>query len=200
MELALVLNLTYILVGFLPIFGLLLQHVRLNGKKWFLLFSSTFIPSMVVMYLLTPLYDPLSPFYPMKFLIPIYGLFLMATLTGFVWKHGFMEFNKFLGITFLLVYVATEYWQIPVFVFGYLGLFGKYFTGVVNQAYLLVAFVLLVKFTNLRFTNVNMGLLVFPLVVSTIIQILYPCTIHSGSTWMISRFVNCFCLGGVFLR
>ena len=81
----------------------------------------------------------------------------------FIWKYNYVNFNKLLGVTFILSYVTSEYWEIPTFVCGHFGWFEKIYEGSINQLYLIVCFILLVKYSKFSFSKNSMLLLLVPL-------------------------------------
>lgn len=201
--LALNVDVVYFLVGMLPVFGLLLQYIPLNGKKWFYLATASILSLILGFYLPTPYYSPSGNteyYYVPKHLYIVYGIFLGLVLCGFVLKYGYTFFGKLLGLSFLLTHVSTEYWEIPVFVYGHLGLFGKHYAGSINQVYLIASFCLLIYFSKFIFNKKSIAILIAPVLTSFIVITLYPEVTYTGSIWLIARFVTYVCLGLAFLR
>ena len=175
----------------------------MTTRRWFYAFVSCFVAIIVSFHLVAPYTDP---FYPVKYLYLIYGAYFLIVLTSFVKKHGCSKFNKYLGLTCILAYVTSEYWEVPTFVcvhlcwLLHLGWLGKYYAGSVNQIYLIVAFVLLVKYSKFSFNKRSITLLLIPFLVSAIVTILWPGWEHAVSTWLIARFACYICLGTAFLK
>lgn len=199
-----ILNMIYFLVGMLPAFGLCLQYIKLKGRKWFVTVTILVILLIFIFYVFAPYNPPTNnptiAYYPPKILYVSYGLFFETVLIAFVWKYGFSDFGKLLGLSLLLTHVVTEYWEIPIFVFGHLGLFGKYYAGSINQIYLIVSFVLLTYFSKFSFNKKSVLTLLIPIIVSFVIVSQYPDIIYCSSIWIIPRVVTYVCLGISLLK
>jgi len=195
--LVVIFNVTYFLVGMFPVLGLLLQYIPLNGRKWYYTFAISFTAVISLFFCVAPYTEAK---YPVKYLYLIYGAYFLVVLTCFVKKHGYSYFNKLLGITFILAYVTSEWWEIPVFVCGHLGWLGKTYEGSINQIYLILAFYLLIKYSKFSFNARALTLMAISLVIASLIQVLFPLYEFSSSYWMIARVAAYICLGAAFLK
>jgi len=189
-------SIMYLFVGMLPVFGVALQYIKMSGRKWFHLTILSFIPAIATFFSIVS-YDPA---YPVKHLYLFYGSFLVVCLYLLTRKYGYDNYSKILGITCLLTYVSTEWWEIPVFFCGHFGLLGKQYYGSINQIYLVASFFLLLKYGKFRFNKLNTVLLIVPIVVSSVVIYHFPSMEYAGSIWLIARVTSWLLLGLVFLK
>lgn len=183
-------NLYKFAVGCLPVLGLMINKIKLNGWEWF-------AASELVILGLTLT----NWFFGEKdrLLITFYGGFMAIFLLLITLKLGHHHFNQALSITLLLSYVLTEYWEIPVFFCGFLGLFGKTYHGPVNQIYLLVTIILLLQVSKLKINTTNLLYFLTPLSMSGLVLLSYPAIQYAGSFWYLSRGLCFMFLGSLFL-
>jgi len=183
-------NLVIIFIGMMPVIAIIINKINLNGFMW-LIMTEILIASFLLIYRIYGVFS--------INLVPFYGVFFMVYLALMTFKLGHRNFNKAMSITLLLSYVLTEYWEIPIFVSGYLGLFDKEYATWTNQAYLLIVFGLLIKNSGIKFNLTNLMYFLIPLCLSAIVFINFPSFNYAGSMWFLSRIICFVFLGTVFL-
>lgn len=179
-----------ILVGLLPVFGYLFSRVKMNGWKWLIL-TELGIGGSIYTYLQFGNADLV--------LIKFYGIFIMVYLPLLTLKLGHEYFSQALSITFLLSYLLTEYWEIPTFVCGMLGIFEKTYHGFVNQLYLVADTIILFKVSKLKLDHTNLLYFITPLALSTLVLISFNHIRYVGTIQYVSRLICMVFLGSVFL-
>ena len=107
--------------------------------------------------------------------------------------------SKILGFVMALgiILVGSEYWELPILVCGYLGLFGHshHFLSVLNHAIAIFVFVILVSFSQIKLGRKHVYVLILgPLIVA-------PLILPSGmpqAIFYLARLIGLGILGGVF--
>jgi len=175
------------MVGLLPIAGILLYYIPLNGRRWLYGSLGSITALSIFFYFVARRTDIM---YPPNLLFITYGGFLMVYLCFDSWMNNYKEFNKTLSMGLLLTYFSTEFWEIPVFVFALFGLFGKEYLGPWNQVYLFVVFYYLMHYSEIKPSKK----LLIPIGISALILMAYPEVIYSNSIWFVNRFIGYFFL------
>lgn len=180
------------LTGMFPVVGYTLCHVKFNGKKWLVLTTCVIVFFSMLAFTFAKQIDIEDP---PTILYLSYAGFMIFFLVLLTRKYGYDKFNVLLGVTLLLTYVTTQWWEIPVYIFAVLGVFGKEYLGPWNQIYLATSFILALKMGKVKITKTNILLLLSSLVTSTLIIMRYPGLEYSGGVWMVNRFIGYACLG-----
>ena len=100
-----------LLLRFTPVWAFLIYFLKLNGKKWFWLSELSFF-SLVVFLSLYPI--QLSN---VSNSLDLYLIFSMMYLAILSYRFGFSHLNKNLSSSLWLMFIASEYWEIPSFFF-----------------------------------------------------------------------------------
>ena len=187
---------TYFIFGMFPIVGLVLQYIKLEGKSWLYAFLVGVATCVVGFHLAAPWYTD----YPVKVLYLTYGAFMLVAATLLSKKTEFLQVNWALGITLLLTFIVSEWWEWGTFIYGHLGLFGKEYFGSIEQIYVIVIFFVLVMYSRVQWSRFKITLLLIPIVVSLLVIAAYPSEIYSKNVWFIPRIVTYLCLGYVFVH
>lgn len=177
-------------VGMLPVMAILVSRIKMNGWEW-LLGTELLMVGALGLYILFGQVD--------QQLIIFYGCFAMAFLFLITMRLGHHQFNRALSTTMLLSYVLTEYWEIPIFMAGYLGVLGKEYLTWTNQLYLLVAIVLLFRVTRIELTSTVLLYFLIPVSLSALILLNFPQPLHAGGFWYVSRALTFVFLGSIIL-
>ena len=175
-----------IAVGLLPAMALLVSGVKMQGWKY-LIVLECFMGGVLVFY---SIYGQID-----MYLIRFYGIISMIFLFLMTIRLGPNNFNRALSITMLFSFVLTEYWEIPVFMAGFLGLLDMEYSTWINQLYLLLALVLLFYEAGLKINPITVLYFLIPLSLSAIIIVNFPLPIYAGGFWYMSRFITFVFLG-----
>jgi len=134
----------------IPYWSLIIWNLKLNGKKYFVL---TVIPTLTftVYRALNNMWFPIISSW-----LHLYSLFLVFYLVLFTEKYGFKQFNKAFAVSVFTVYLASEIWEIPVFL-PYLLRFPTVFNWL-HPAYLIISFYLFIKITRFTWNKLSIGL------------------------------------------
>lgn len=147
-------------VTLLPIFSILFSRVRLNGEKWFNFFLLIFLLSLIATVI--PGWS-LTEFGVTKNLF-LYVNFAFLNFGLISDKFKKMDSSKVFACTLLIVFIMAEYWEIPIYIYGYLGTFnGLYkcyvpFGWFIHHIYVFAVFLLYRKMSNFKFTKLNIAI------------------------------------------
>lgn len=154
-------NLFKLMVGFSPMFAMFVSRVKLD-RKYFVVSELLFAAVTAFLF-----FDGLHWIPP--FDLCIYQVFMMLNLAIFTFKFGREGFSRALAVSLLLTFIITEVWEFAAFVYGYLGWGGHSSLPILhplNHIYVLVCFLLATKISGLRFTKLNVTILVTALLCS----------------------------------
>lgn len=167
-----------VLVGLMPVYGVLLSRVNLRGV-WLFAAAYAAITGCALVYYFTGNGD--------RFLVVFYALAAVVYLM----VHGVLtggDFSRSLGFTMLIVYCLTGFWEIPVYLAGWLGFWGKENLGFMNQVYLVTALCIYFKFINFKQDFINAACLASTLMLSWVIIGRYQDMLtYAGNVWYICR-------------
>lgn len=153
------------MIGFTPVWAYIIWRTRINGKKWFM-FATLTLSSLTILLSYNPLRIPKVTSW-----FHYYTLFIVLYTLIFTYALGFHRFNKAFAMSIFMVFVASEWWEIPVFIYDYFGVLGglfgggiqlnstRWFMSHIHRVYVLVSFFLFTKVTNFKFNRVNASLL-----------------------------------------
>jgi hypothetical protein len=96
----------------------------------------------------------------------------------------------------LIVFVSSEYWEIPIFVRGYMGVSGYGYPQVQNHIIVCFMAFLLIAFSKFKLTVTNSSILALNITVNTVALWFYS-SIAMG--WILRTF-TLTCLSYVFLK
>lgn len=161
---------------FTPIWGLILWYIPIKSKWMYPLSAiAMYIPTIILAF------DPLI----LRGVTPgihLYGLFFIFYIALFGMKLNWTNWNKAAAIALFTLFVAGEWWELPVFVYDYLGKIGildNEWTGsLLDQAwifshmrriYTLATCYLLVKICKVKMKTVGWLLLIAGTVNCTIL-------------------------------
>lgn len=179
-------NLQIIAVGMLPVMAIFVSGVKMQGWRYLIVVES-FMGGILVFYSIYGQTD--------MYLIRFYGIISMIFLFLITIRIGPNNFNRALSITMLFSFVLTEYWEIPVFMAGFLGVLDMKYSTWINQLYLLLALVLLFYEAGLKINPITSLYFLVPLSLSAIVFIGFPLPINAGGLWYISRIITSVFLG-----
>ena len=148
-----------------PVWGFILWQKKIAGKKYFVL--------TIIMFLVGSVFTSFNFLgnYDMDYWlsggrIPRYlnfyffggAAYLILLGPLYHWRH----FNKALAVSLWLLFVAAEFWEIPIFVHDFLRKPPDvtWWMSQVRRVYAVAAFVLMVKLSGFKFNKVNLALLV----------------------------------------
>ena len=133
-----------------------------------------------------------SPNYPE--LLCSYGLACLAisSISYAITK----QFGMSLVFGLLIVFVSSEFWEIPIFILGYLGVSGYGFPQILNHAIVVFMAFLLIVFSRFKLTFANASILTLNLEVNALCLWFLP-SIAMG--WVLRTF-TLTCLSYVFLK
>jgi hypothetical protein len=100
--------------------------------------------------------------------LPIYTFYIISGLiiSGFIYVHKRKVFQSIL-IGMLLVFVSSEFWELPKFVMAYLG-FYSWQPEILNHIIILFMAILLVSFSHFKLTFSNGTILLSDLVFNSL--------------------------------
>lgn len=127
----------------------------MKGRKWFIL--SEILSLIVTIFLFL---GGLGWYPPHA--LALYSVFMMLNLAIFTYKFGYEQFGRALGVSLILSFITTEVWEFPVFVYGYLFIFGNSVLPMIHlldHTYVIFSFYLAAKISNLYLTKTNMMIL-----------------------------------------
>lgn len=142
-------NLLVYLTILSPIIAFAIWNIRLNGKKWCIV--TIFLSLIATIYL---------AFHPpnienVSYWLPYYTLFLMIYIMLLIPKYGTKQFNKILALAIFMLFIAGEWWELPVFVYDFIGKGGVADVGWwfshVRRVYTLATFLLFTKLAQTHF-------------------------------------------------
>ena len=119
------------------------------------------------------------------------------------WRR-YKETGPALCCALLVAFIVADYWEIPVFVYGYLGAFDGFFNRyiqhgyLVHHAYVIACFYLFKKLTNFAFTKVNKTLFIGELALSFILVAPFCYWIPFISYWL--RLIPLILIGIAFYQ
>ena len=166
---------------FIPVWGYVAWTFKVNGRKW-VVSTEILLAIFALIFFLHPLrISKISSW------IPIYMLFLMLYVEMFTAKMG--NFAKGLAVSLWTIFVAADYWELPVFTYDFVGLvipplrnhysnwllnftWNQWYYSHIHRLYVIVSFVLFVWLAHFRFNRRNLGLLAIGTLVS--FYVLYP--------------------------
>lgn len=133
-----------------PVYALIINQMKI-GKNT-LLFASFSLATLTVYSTLFPIEIPKFPTY-----INIYAFFTLLYIITLTKKLNSKEPNKILAMSMLMVFIASDLWEIPVFVYGKLGLFnpayafysGQWFDHI-HRVYAVISMWVLIKIGKLH--------------------------------------------------
>jgi len=100
-------------------------------------------------------------------------------------------------LTLMTVFVAREYYELPIFVAGYLGIMNRYFPMVFHHLLVFLIFLVLVSYSKIEFTKPIIAvLLVTPLIVSPLLL----SSLRNVYTLYLARTIGVAVFGGVFIH
>ena len=85
----------------------------------------------------------------------------------FRFKLNTVEFGELTSLCLLSLFVMAEYWEIPIYVYGYLGAFENMYVQYVpfwwfiHHFYVIAVFVLFTRLSEFKFTTSNVFVLLF---------------------------------------
>lgn len=150
----------------LPVWASVLWWVKLNGRKWCLMISLILLATTVYLAWF-PLRVPNVTFW-----LGYYTLFALVYIALLIPKYGFKQFNKVLAIAMLLLFVGSELWELPIFIYDFISkIFGfdlysggftvVWFASHIRRIYTMASLILLVVLTKLHLQWKMMASLVF---------------------------------------
>lgn len=95
-------------------------------------------------------------------------LFFYSTMTliyGILFSTKIKDKKKVAFLSLMTMFVAREFWEIPVFVAGYLGLMNHYFPMFFHHILVFIVFIVLVVYSKIKFTKSNVSLLLMTLLI-----------------------------------
>jgi len=97
----------------------------------------------------------------------------------------------------MTVFVAREYWEIPIFVTGYVGIMNRYFPMLFHHLLVFLIFAVLVSYSKIRFTKPIIALLIMtPLFISPLLLT----GLRNVYTLYIARTIGITVFGGIFIH
>ena len=188
--------------GILPVLGLFIILFEVNVKKWFLTIIKIVLPTIGIVY--CALEQISNPAYP------VYWQFLVYSIAISVFLHFLQARNpdnntKVLGLTLIVAHLFSQYWEIPIFIAGHLGVLGAVYTSSFDQLYLILVFYLAIKYANIMVNRKTITYLLIPIIYSAIAVYVLPGKIQTPFGYVnvmpgyTARCVSCFFLGKAFV-
>ena len=119
-------------------------------------------------------------------------------LSGLVILFGIYYFSaqllRSLTFSILIVFVSSEFWEIPIFLMGYLGAPGYGFPHVLHHALISVMAAILIWFSNFKINLVAGLILCGDLALNFMFLLIFPGVV---SSWIL-RLLSLISLSGVF--
>jgi len=97
----------------------------------------------------------------------------------------------------MTVFVAREYWELPIFVAGYLGIMNMYFPMVFHHLLVFLVFLVLISYSKIKFT---MGTITLLLVTPLIISPLLLTQMRNVYTLYLARTIGVAVFGAMFIH
>jgi len=161
---------------FTPVWGIILWHIPIKSK-WMYPISAIgmYIPTVLLAYN-PPILKGVTPG------IHLYGLFFIFYIAIFGLKFKWTNWNKAASIALFALFIAGEWWELPVFIYDYLGKIGildNEWTGSIldkawifshmRRIYTLTTCYLLSTISKVRMTSIGWILLVAGTVICSIL-------------------------------
>lgn len=172
---------------FTPVWGIILWHIPIKSK-WMYPISAIgmYIPTVILAF------NPII----LKGVTPgihLYGLFFIFYIAIFGLKLNWTNWNKAAAIALFALFVAGEWWEIPVFIYDYLGKVGilnNEWTGSIldkawifshmRRIYTLTTCYLLSTISKVRMTPIGWLLLIAGTVICSILLLPLGLGSHRG--------------------
>lgn len=188
----------FLLLGFLPVLGLILLVSDIKVEKWFLKIIKYVLLIMGITYFILGLIN--------KSIFPDNEQIILYSITISLFLH-FLEIKnpskatEVLGIVFIVTHLFSQYWEIPLFIMAHLGSSAFGYHGSIDQLYLLLVFYLALRFTDKTIDKRAIVILTIPLLSTTLAFISKPVAMqYVTPLWFLVRCLSCFCLGKFFLE
>ena len=89
----------------------------------------------------------------------------MTLIYGILFSTKIQDKKKVALLSLMTMFVAREYWEIPVFIAGYLGLMNHYFPMIFHHILVFIVFVILIFYSKIKFTKQKICLLSITLLI-----------------------------------
>lgn len=126
------------------------------------------------------------------------SFYAVASCIFFIfYMHKLKDKKTALLLTSMTIFVAREYYEIPVFVTGYLRLGNPHLPMIFHHLLVFLIFIVLVSYSKIKFTKtVSALLLVTPVLLSPLLL----SSIHSIFSLYLARTIGLTVFGGVFIH
>ena len=131
-----------------PVIAYVIWNVKLNGKKWCIITSFLFLAAT--------LYLSLNPMHiqNVTWWLGYYTLFALIYIMILLTKYPLTQFNKILAITLWMLFICGELWELPVFLYDYIGkqfiANAEWYTSHIRRLYTLATLILFADLTHIQ--------------------------------------------------
>lgn len=179
-------NILVTLMGLTPLYAYLIYRLNLNGVKKYYMVQALSVVGAFMLLLINKVGK-----YPSWILIFYVTAFII--IHGFSYRRfGHSNYSLILSSSLLVIFVSSEFWELPIFIQAWLGFNNHEVTYMFQPAYTVASFILLLKISK---CSVSKRLILIPLTCFLLnIMLLPPFSLLSGLGYIVARLVTCLSL------
>lgn len=133
-----------------------------------------------------------------RFTWDLIAFYAVVSIIFFIfYMRKFKSKKTSLLFTLMTVFVAREYWEIPIFFTGYFGLGNRYFPMLAHHLLVFLVFAVLVSYSKMKFTKPIIALLI---VTPPFISPLLLTGLRNVYTLYLARAIGVTVFGGIFIH